>query len=393
MHEDVDLLLQYRGLARRPNRLDRPARHGRLVTRPRGDPADVPAGDVPRPRHDASAGDSQTSRRSSTSRARCSSSPRSPARPWRRAPTLTTSGSGAQTGELWAAITDPGSALEELALERELWCDFRRRADDRRPLLGAVGVRDRAGRADGDRPDAVSAAGTGDGRGVPAGRGQPGPRARALARRGVAGGPGQDLRRAEPGRLRPLGRAAARGVDREARQGADPRARRAGRRARPPGAGGAGHRPVRARPGVLPLGVRDRGGRLDPRHQPVRPAGRAGGEGQDERRSSPSGGEPHVEPVGSAEELFAQANARRLRLHPGVRRPDAARRGAELARARRAGAGRRRAASSRTASVRATCTRPGSCTRAARRPGSSCRSSTTPARSSRSPVSRSGSGS
>ena len=40
---------------------------------------------------------------------------------------------------------------------------------------------------------------------------------------------------------------------------------------------------VRARPGVLPLGVRRRGRRLDPRHQPVRPAERAGGEGQDER--------------------------------------------------------------------------------------------------------------
>ena len=34
---------------------------------------------------------------------------------------------------------------------------------------------------------------------------------------------------------------------------------------------------------VLPLGVRDRRRRLDPRHQPVRPAGRAGGEGQDLR--------------------------------------------------------------------------------------------------------------
>ena len=41
--------------------------------------------------------------------------------------------------------------------------------------------------------------------------------------------------------------------------------------------------PVRARPGVLPLGVRDRGRRLDPRDQPVRPAERAGREGQDER--------------------------------------------------------------------------------------------------------------
>ena len=41
------------------------------------------------------------------------------------------------------------------------------------------------------------------------------------------------------GRFRPLGRAAARGVDREARQGPDPGARRAGRRPRPAGAGGS----------------------------------------------------------------------------------------------------------------------------------------------------------
>ena len=38
-----------------------------------------------------------------------------------------------------------------------------------------------------------------------------------------------------------------------------------------------------ARPGVLPLGDRDRGRRRDPRHQPVRPAGRRGEQGQDPR--------------------------------------------------------------------------------------------------------------
>ena len=55
---------------------------------------------------------------------------------------------------------------------------------------------------------------------------------------------------------------------------------------------------VRARPGVLPLGVRDRRRRLDPRHQPVRPARRAGGEGQDEARCSPPARSRDVEPVG-----------------------------------------------------------------------------------------------
>ena len=95
---------------------------------------------------------------------------------------------------------------------------------------------------------------------------------------------------------------------------------------------------------------------------------------------------------GSADELFAQAQRGRLRLHPGVRQPDAGERG-EGARARGAGARPRRAASSRTASGRATCTRRASCTRAGRRRGSSCRSSTTRATSSRSPASRSGSAS
>ena len=76
--------------------------------------------------------------------------------------------------------------------------------------------------------------------------------------------------------------------------------------ARPSGAGGAAARPVRAGAGVLPLGVRDRGGRLDPRDQPVRPAQRAGGEGQDERGPRRRRN-PDVEPRGSLDELFAQA--------------------------------------------------------------------------------------
>ena len=59
-----------------------------------------------------------------------------------------------------------------------------------------------------------------------------------------------------------------------------PGARRPERRA---ARGGALPEPVRARAGVLPLGVRRRRRRLDHRHQSVRPARRAGGEGQDER--------------------------------------------------------------------------------------------------------------
>ena len=103
-----------------------------------------------------------------------------------------------------------------------------------------------------------------------------------------------------------------------------------------------------------------------------------------------SGDDPLVEPVSSAEELFAQAQRRRLRLR--FRRSSIPLRKPSRTRPRsRSGRGRPRAASSRTASGRATCTRPGSCTRAARRRGSISRWSTTRVRSSRSPAGRSGS--
>jgi len=104
-------------------------------------------------------------------------------------------------------------------------------------------------------------------------------------------------------------------VDREGRQGPDPGRRRdrrpsrrlrgrprlrlsptgvgAGRRAgrggrgargrRPSGRADLGRRHLRARPGILPLGVRHRGGGLDPRHQCVQPAGRRGEQGRDPR--------------------------------------------------------------------------------------------------------------
>ena len=57
MRGDVELLLQFADTRGRPDRRGRAARHGRLVARARGDQADVQAGDVPRSRHDASAGD------------------------------------------------------------------------------------------------------------------------------------------------------------------------------------------------------------------------------------------------------------------------------------------------------------------------------------------------
>ena len=105
-----------------------------------------------------------------------------------------------------------------------------------------------------------------------------------------------------------------------------------------------------------------------------------------------SGSEPDVAPEGSAEELFAQAQAGDYVCIQAFINPTAA----NETRIEGLAASARelpRAVSSRTASGRATCIRPGSCTRAGRRRVSSCRSSTTRARSWRSPGSRSVSGS
>ena len=145
-----------------------------------------------------------------------------------------------------------------------------RRADDRRALLGAVRVRAAAGGADGRRRRAPARSRRGDARGLPQLGGQSGAGPRSLARRAAVppGGRG----------LRALGRAARRRVDRQGGEGNRPGA---GRRR---GARDPASRPLRARPGVLPLGVRDGGRRLDPRHQPLRPAGRPGREGQDQCR-------------------------------------------------------------------------------------------------------------
>ena len=336
---------------------------------------------------------SATSRRRSTSRARSSSRRRSRARRSRRARTPTTSGSRRRRGEHWAAITDPGSALEELAREREFARDLRRRADDRRPLLGAVGVRDGAGGADGRRRRrGCSTARSRDGGRVPARRGQPGARARALARRGLARRPRQGLHR----RRAPAASASGPSSCSPSRPASTAR--------------GSSRRPA-SRP-TAPTGRRRRCGSPDeyelgqeffrwefatavagsilginPFDQPDVQSAKdktkevlASGDGAGRVAAGLAGG------------ALRAGAARRLRLHPGVRRTRPLRTRRRCSRSRRARA-RRRAASSRTASGRATCTRPGSCTRAARRPGSSCRSSTTPATSSRSRTSRSASAS
>ena len=172
-----------------------------------------------------------------------------------------------------------------LARERGFRRCLRRRADDRRPLLGAVAVRDRPGRAAGRRRRrGCSPRAERDGGGVPARRGQPRLELGRAFGAGWQEGRDKICIADDAGRLRPVGRAADRRVDRQARQGARSRAGRVAGRARPAGArGAADRRPVRARQEFFRWEFATAVAGVDPRDQPVRPAGRAGGEGQDER--------------------------------------------------------------------------------------------------------------
>ena len=186
-------------------------------------------------------------------------------------------------GAQFAAITDPGSELEQLANERGFRATFAGEPE--------VGGRYSALSMFGMVPAALL--------GVDLERFLDAAAATADACRGEDGNPGLELglRLGEgwregrdkvcldetPSGLRALGRAAAGRVDREAGQGARPRSRGARRGPRPPARRGQRPRSVRARRRVVPLGVRDRGRGPPARDQPVRPARRAGGEGQDQR--------------------------------------------------------------------------------------------------------------
>ena len=130
--------------------------------------------------------------------------------------------------------------------------------------------------------------------------------------------------------------------------------------------------------GVAPVGVRDRGRGSRARDQPVRPARRPGGEGQDERGSRRRRARRRASRL--ARRAARPGERGGLRLHPGVHRPGPRRRAGSA----RSPGPTRPAASSRAASARATCTRRASCTRAGRTPVSSSRSSTTQERSWRS---------
>ena len=139
MREDVDLLLQFAESSSTARRRRRAARHGRLVARARGD-----------------AGARSAARRSTSSTRRIREAIRALEAQIDLSRTLfisaSKSGSTLETrshtdyfweragrdGELFAAITDPGSELEQLAREREFRAIFAGRAEDRRPLLGAL---------------------------------------------------------------------------------------------------------------------------------------------------------------------------------------------------------------------------------------------------------------
>ena len=147
-------------------------------------------------------------------------------------------------------------------------------------------------------------------------------------------GPRQGLR-PEPGRLRPLGRAADRRVDGQGGQGPRARAGRVGRRARPPGAGGAprSRRTSSARSSSA--------GSSRPR-SPARSSASTRSTSRTCRRRrtrrtrcSPAATSSSSR-RGLARRAARAAQERRLRLHPGVRQPDRRPPSAAIARARRA---------------------------------------------------------
>ena len=216
----------------------------------------------------------------------------------------------------------------------------------------------------------------GDAERLPRRRRQPGPRARARARHALAGGPRQGRLQPNRERLRALGRAAARRVDRQGGQGARAGAGRVGptaptaRRARsssttrttsaPSSSAGSSRPRSRARS--------SRSTRSTSRTSRRRRTGRA--------QLLEPGRDVPVEPESSVEELLAQAQPGDYVAIQAFVDPAEEERAAAV---RRAAARARPTASSPSGSGRATCTRPASCTRAARRSAASSRSSTTSA--------------
>ena len=154
------------------------------------------------------------------------------------AATSTTSGSGRGGGaSRFVAVTDPGSRARGPRARARLPGRVAGRARDRRALLGALRLRARAGGAHGRRPRRACSSGrTRWSRRAGFREGNPGLELGLALGAGWREGRDKVLRRTRPGRIRALGRAAHRRVDRQGGQGPRPGAGRALRRAGPPGA-------------------------------------------------------------------------------------------------------------------------------------------------------------
>ena len=261
-----------------------------------------------------------------------------------------------ERGGQFAAITDPGLGPRAVRRRERVPARLPRRADDRRALLGAVAVRDRARGADGHRREAAARARGRDAGGVPARGGQSGARARAASRQR-----GERRPRRRRRLVRPLDGAARRRVDRQGRARAscpapdDPNAE-LHEEVRLPDPYELGQEFFRWEFAVAVAGSIDR-------HQPVRPARRAGGEGQDERGAR-----------GGRRRARAGRVARRAASRRRATATTSASRRSSIPRAwtscsRSSTARARAGTSSRTASGRATSTRRASSTRAGRTTG------------------------
>ena len=385
MLEQLDAVLAFgerRHLRGRDRRLRR-ARDGRLVARARGDAARVRRRALPRPRHDASEGDPRARVAASIPSGRCSSPRRSRGRRSRRARTRRTSSRkrravrgdhGSRLGARVVRRARTASCACSTASRRSAAATRRCRRSASCPavLMGIDATRllERAV----EMREACRCA-----------EGNPGPRARASTS-ARAGASGRDKVVFADVRLRPLGGAADRRVDRQAGQGHRARAGRvAGRAELQRGRAAPRSRTSSARSssaGSSPSPSRARSSASTRSTSPTCRRRRTRRTRCSRAATSSSSRKAR------SDELFAQAQRGRLRLHPGVHRSGARRRARSRcvdARARRA------AASSRTASGRATSTRPGSSTRAARTPGSSSRSSTSRATSCRFPAATSAS--
>ena len=286
----------------------------------------------------------------------------------------------------FAAITDPGTSLGQLAAER----GFHRPPRRTSPISVAATRRSRTSAS--SPPPCIGydlaefcEAPARDGRGVPARGWQPGPRARRCGS-GTAGARGSDKVMVIP---TPGGfglwveQLLAESTGKQG-NGLFPVPGEDERRRRPSPSRCAINDPCELGRGVLPLGVRHRHrGRADG-DRPVRRAQRARGEGHAPRRSStPATSPARARRLGATSSTARPARATTVSIQAFVAptaRADELTRRAARARALHGLAASR----PRPGSARATCTPPASSTRAARRAGSPCRSCDAP-RGSRDP--------